>query len=54
MRRETVQLVRQAVSEGGSAYVLANNRCEGNTPLTVQGLSEMLCAWPSETQLKIH
>jgi hypothetical protein len=38
MRRETVHLVRQAVSEGRRAYVLVNNRCEGNAPLTVQGL----------------
>ena len=43
MRRETVQLVRQAVSEGCHAYVLVNNRSEGNAPLTVQELSEMLC-----------
>jgi len=42
MRREAVQLVRQAVSEGRRAYVLVNNRAEGNAPLTVQGLSEML------------
>ncbi|MBM2846186.1 MAG: uncharacterized protein HW407_1498 [Bacteroidetes bacterium] len=42
MRRETVQLVRQAVSEGRHAYVLVNNRCEGNAPLTVQALAEML------------
>ena len=42
IRRETVQVVRQAVSEGRRAYVLVNNRAEGNAPLTVQGLSEML------------
>jgi uncharacterized protein YecE (DUF72 family) len=42
MRRETVQVVRQAVNEGRHAYVLVNNRSEGNAPLTVQGLSEML------------
>jgi uncharacterized protein YecE (DUF72 family) len=42
MRRETVQLVRQAVNEGRRAYVLVNNRAEGNAPLTVQALSEML------------
>jgi hypothetical protein len=41
MRRETVQVVRQAVNEGRHAYVLVNNRSEGNAPLTVQGLSEM-------------
>ena len=42
MRRETVQLVRQAVSEGRRAYVLVNNRSEGNAPLTVQALAGML------------
>jgi hypothetical protein len=42
MRRETVHLVRQAVSEGRRAYVLVNNRAEGNALLTVQALVEML------------
>ena len=42
MRRETVQLARQAVSDGRRAYVLANNRSEGHGPLTVQALTEML------------
>ena len=32
----------QAVSENRRAYVLVNNRSEGNAPLTVQALSEML------------
>ncbi len=34
------QLVRQAVSKGRRAYVLVNNRSEGNAPLTVQALEE--------------
>jgi hypothetical protein len=42
MRRETAHLVRQAISEGQHAYVSVNNRSEGNAPLTVQALSEML------------
>jgi hypothetical protein len=42
MRGETVQLVRQAVRKGRRAYGLVNNRSEGNAPLTVQALSEML------------
>jgi len=42
MRSDTVQLVRQAVGMGRRAYVLANNRTEGNAPLTVQGLMGML------------
>ena len=42
MRREAVQLVRQAVGAGRRTYVLVNNRAEGNAPLTVHGLVEML------------
>ena len=42
MRRETVQLTRQAIGEGRRVYVLVNNRPEGNAPLTVQGLVGML------------
>ena len=42
LRREAVQVVRQAVTEGRRAYVLVNNRAEGNAPLTVEGLVGML------------
>ncbi len=42
MRHESVQLIRQAVSEGRWAYVLVHNRCEGNAPLTVQALANQL------------
>lgn len=42
MQREAVQLVRQAVRAGRCGYVLVNNRAEGNPPLTVEGLVEML------------
>ena len=42
MRRDTVELVRKAVAESRSAYVLVNNRSEGNAPLTVQALTEQL------------
>ena len=37
-----MELVRKAVAENRRAYVLVNNRDEGNVPLTVQVLSEML------------
>jgi uncharacterized protein YecE (DUF72 family) len=37
-----VDVVRRAVAENRNAYVLVNNRAEGNAPLTVQGLTEML------------
>jgi uncharacterized protein YecE (DUF72 family) len=32
--------VRQAAREGRHAYVLVNNRSEGNAPLTVQALMD--------------
>jgi uncharacterized protein YecE (DUF72 family) len=44
MRQETVHLVRQAVSAGRRPYVLVNNRAEGNAPLTVQALADLLRA----------
>ena len=34
--------MRIAVCAGRRAYVLVNNRAEGNAPLTVQGLVGML------------
>lgn len=42
MRTETVELIRQAAAERRSIYVLANNRAEGNAPLTVQALVDLL------------
>ena len=41
---DTVQLVRQAISEQRRAYVLINNRAEGCAPLTVQALVDQLAA----------
>ncbi len=42
MRKETVTLIKQAVGENRQAYVLVNNRSEGNAPLTVQALISYL------------
>ena len=42
MREQTVKLVKQAIGEHRRAYVLVNNRSEGNAPLTVEGLVGML------------
>ena len=42
MRRETVALVRKAVTENRRAFVLVNNRAEGNAPLTIQALHDQL------------
>lgn len=35
MRADALALVRQAMAEGQSAYVLVNNRSEGNAPSTI-------------------
>ncbi|MBH0201832.1 MAG: DUF72 domain-containing protein [Nitrospira sp.] len=42
MRKETVNLIKQAVGENRRTYVLVNNRSEGNAPLTVQALVNSL------------
>jgi uncharacterized protein YecE (DUF72 family) len=42
MRKETVTLVNQAVTEQRRAHVLVNNRSEGSAPLTVQALVDKL------------
>lgn len=42
MRREAVELVRNVVAENRRAYVLVNNRSEGNAPLTIQVLMKAL------------
>ena len=47
MRRDTVELVKKAVTENRRAYVLVNNRSEGNAPLTIQALSDQLRAVPT-------
>jgi hypothetical protein len=46
MRRDTVDLVRKAIAEGRRAYVLVNNRSEGNAPLTIQALTDRLLEAP--------
>jgi len=42
MRKDTVQLIRDVVADERRAYVLVNNRAEGNAPLTVQALVDLL------------
>lgn len=42
MRRDTVDLVRKALEEKRRAYVIVNNRSEGNAPLTIQALTDAL------------
>ncbi|HVG02588.1 MAG TPA: hypothetical protein VM842_06830 [Nitrospira sp.] len=42
MRAQTVDLVKQAVNRKIRAYVLVNNRTEGNAPLTIQAVVDAL------------
>lgn len=42
MRRDTVQLIEQAVTNRVRTHVLVNNRSEGSAPLTVQALVDQL------------
>jgi hypothetical protein len=42
MGRETVAVVRHATAGNLRAYVLVNNRSEGNAPQTVQALADQL------------
>ena len=44
IRRDTVNLVKQAVADNRRAYVLVNNHAEGNAPLTVEALVDQLRA----------
>lgn len=44
MRQDTVELVKKTVGEQRKAYVLVNNRSEGNAPLTIQALRNALPA----------
>lgn len=44
MRRDTVDLVKQSVGAKRKAYVLVNNRSEGNAPLTIQALRNAMQA----------
>jgi uncharacterized protein YecE (DUF72 family) len=42
MRTETVHIAREAMRQRIPVYVLVNNRTEGNAPLTIQALVDML------------
>ncbi|MGQ0556002.1 MAG: DUF72 domain-containing protein [Nitrospiraceae bacterium] len=42
MRRDTVALVKKAMENKRRAYVIVNNRSEGNAPLTIQALMRAL------------
>jgi hypothetical protein len=45
MRRDTVELVRSAVTDNRNVYALVNNRAEGIAPRTIQALVDQLRPW---------
>jgi hypothetical protein len=42
MRREVVQLVRIAESVELPAWLIANNKAEGSSPLTLRAIAELV------------
>ena len=42
MRQEAVSVVKQAIARKRRAYVLVDNRLEGNAQLTIQALADAL------------
>jgi uncharacterized protein YecE (DUF72 family) len=47
MREDVVRLVARAAAEGRSVWVIANNKAEGSSPLTVRALAERIVAYSS-------
>ncbi len=42
MREDVVRLVQRAVSTARSAYIIVNNRAEGNSPMTLSAIGKLL------------
>ena len=47
MRRDVVRLARRAIERNADAFIIVNNRCEGNSPGTIAAIGEMLSQAPS-------
>jgi uncharacterized protein YecE (DUF72 family) len=48
LRMGLVEAVRRCVAEGRTLYAYVNNRAEGNSPKTIEGILDMLDTYPSE------
>jgi uncharacterized protein YecE (DUF72 family) len=48
LRLGIVDAVRRCVAEGKPLYVYVNNRAEGNSPKTIEGILDMLDRYPAE------
>ena len=42
MRQDVVRLAKRAIQRQVPAFVIINNRCEGNAPLGIEAIQEML------------
>ena len=42
MRQDVVRLVKRAIARGSEAYIIVNNRCEGNSPTTIAEIYGLL------------
>ena len=42
MRKDVVRLVKRAIARGSEAYIIVNNRCEGNSPTTIAEIIGLL------------
>ncbi|MCP4873733.1 MAG: hypothetical protein GY898_34025 [Proteobacteria bacterium] len=42
MRRDIVRLAKRAIETDSEAYILVNNRVEGNSPSTIDALGTMI------------
>jgi len=48
LRMGLVELVHRCITEGKKLYVYVNNRAEGNSPKTIEGILDMLDKYPAE------
>lgn len=42
MRADVVRLVRRALERNAEAFIIVNNRCEGNAPMTIDAIGRMV------------
>jgi len=42
MRRDVARLVARALKRKAEAYIIVNNRCEGNAPMTIDAIGKMI------------
>jgi hypothetical protein len=48
LRMGLVESVRRCIADGKTLYAYVNNRAEGNSPKTIEGILDMLDQYPVE------